>query len=513
MLRLVLQSVRTLLVIGLLATGASAQIFGPPPTIKSVRIIQENGVPSVEIVTKGGPVVPQIQALDSPPRLVIDLPNSRVGLTQKQIPVEKDKVRKIRVEQYKTNPPVTRIVLDLLEPYSFSWDGAGNRLMVRLKPPEDKMAGNKKKSPQPPGEASLNRVPTPVAIPVTGGEGAVVLAGPRLVSGSTITAGTQTAVVHVPRDGEVRICPGTTVTVTSSATARDLMLSLSTGGMEAHYIMGPAADTVLTPDFRILFAGPGEFHYAVSADSHGDTCVRALRGNASSAIVTELMGDRFYQVKPDEQAVFRGGQIDRVDANVPLECGCPPPPRIPSTDVAAAPHVSDLEVPTHASLGGSKDLPPSGAVAGAPETHEDPAADSSTPAASPTDSGAPGTGMTATNTTDSSPPAIPATLSSGPETAPLPPPKPGEVRVHVDAPMVFSAKERAARREAANQSAAASIPAAPIAVAQSLPAADSASRQVTLDRVDQPPPPPRKPKTHPGFFKRLGGMLSSIFKG
>jgi len=485
---------------GLLAVGLAAQTFGPPPTIKSVRVVQENGVPSIEILTKGGPVVPQIQTLDSPPRLVIDLPNSRVGLTEKQIPVEQDKIRKIRVEQYKSDPPVTRIVLDLVAPYGFSWDGAGNRLMVRLKPPENKMTGYKK-SPRPPGEASLNRGPIPVAIPVTGGEGAVVLAGSRLVSGSTITAGTQTAVVHVPRDGEVRICPGTTLTVTSSATARDLMLSLSTGAMEAHYTIGPAADTVMTPDFRILFAGPGEFHYAVSADSHGDTCVRALSGNVSSAIVTELMGDRFYQVKPNEEAVFRGGQIDRVDANVPLECGCPPPPRIPSTDVAAAPHVSDLDMPTHASLGGAKDLPPGGAVAGAPETREDPAP-ASTPESTPAGSAPASTPVTST------------TLSSGPETAPLPPPKPGEVRVQVDAPMVFSAKDRAARREAANQAAAASIPAAPIAVAQSLPPTDSASRQVTLDRVDQPPPPPAKPqKTHPGFFKRLGGMLSSIFKG
>jgi hypothetical protein len=460
--------VMTMTVVALVAAEVAAQTFGPPPLVTSVRIVHERGVPAVEILSSGGPVIPQIQTLDAPPRLVIDLPNSRLGLTQKRIAIQKENILAIRVDQYQKSPPVTRIVLDLLAPYGYSWDGAGHRLMVRLKPAGDAAANaGKKTSPfQPPTVAGMSLESAPAVVPVTSGAGAMAVAGSRIASGSSITAGSDTAVLRLAGGGEVRVCPGTSVSVTPSQTRRDLMFGMSTGALEAHYTLKASADTVLTPDFRILFAGPGEFHYAVSADAHGNTCVRALKGNTSSAIVSELMGDRIYQVRPAEQAVFRSGQIDKVDTEVPLECGCPPPSPQMLAEAQYAPNVPDSELPEKVRIGGNQ-MPAAAASGG-------------TLSAGASGSGAP--------------------LSSGPETAPLPASQPNDIHTQVDAPLVFTAKNRAA----------AGLP-PPAQAAKDLPVQDSSTRPVHLDAVIQAPQPEKKKEERRGFFQRVGGFFSGLF--
>jgi hypothetical protein len=462
--------VMTMTVVALVATEVVAQTFGPPPLVTSVRIVHERGVPAVEILSSGGPVIPQIQTLDAPPRLVIDLPNSRLGLTQKRIAIQKENILAIRVDQYQKNPPVTRIVLDLLAPYGYSWDGAGHRLMVRLKPAGDAAANaGKKSSPfQPPTVAGMSLESAPAVVPVTSGAGAMAVAGSRIASGSSITAGSDTAVLRLAGGGEVRVCPGTSVSVTPSQTRRDLMFGMSTGALEAHYTLKASADTVLTPDFRILFAGPGEFHYAISADAHGNTCVRALKGNTSSAIVSELMGDRIYQVRPAEQAVFRSGQIDKVDTEVPLECGCPPPSPRMLAEAQYAPNVPDSELPEKVRIGGSET--PAAAASGGTLSASAGASGSGTP------------------------------LSNGPETAPLPASQPNDIHTQVDAPLVFTAKNRAA----------AGLP-PPAQAAKDLPVQDSSTRPVHLDAVIQAPQPEKKKEERRGFFQRVGGFFSGLF--
>ena len=160
----------------------------------------------------------------------------------------------------------------------------------------------------------------------------------RVLSGSSVTAGEATASVRLVRGGEVRVCPRSSVSLTASPNGHSLMLAVGNGSIETHYTLASSADTILTPDFRLLLAGPGSFHFAIASDSRGDTCVRSLPSDTASIIVNETMGDGMYQVLPGGQVLFHNGTVKDASGEVPLDCGCPVPPDTSrtATDLAAA---------------------------------------------------------------------------------------------------------------------------------------------------------------------------------
>jgi len=155
-------------------------------------------------------------------------------------------------------------------------------------------------------------------------KGSVVLAnsGTSVLSGSSIEAGAQSATLKLERGGEVRVCEGTKLSVTSSQSGRELLLSLNTGNVELNYPLGTEADTLLTPDLRLMLPGPGTVHVAVRVDPQGDTCVQSLPWNVSAIVISESMGDATYQVKPDEAVLFKGGHLTEA-SRTKQNCGCP----------------------------------------------------------------------------------------------------------------------------------------------------------------------------------------------
>jgi len=437
--------------------------------IKSFRIVQEKDGPAVEILSTK-PLIPSIQAISDPARLVIDLPNARLETQQKRVSIQADQISSIRADQFQENPPVARVVVDLLAPRPYTWDAAGNRLVVHL----GKNPNQTRNSPfEPPTVPSLTSAPKPVVAAVRAA-GPLALSGNDRSSGSSITAGPDTAVLRLSSGGEVRVCPGTTVSVTPSQNRHNLMLSMNTGALEAHFALDASSDSVMTPDFRIALVGPGEFHYAISADNQGNTCVRALPGNTASAIVNELLGDRTYQVKATDQLVFRSGQLDRVDMAVPLECGCPPPrdPPLRATDNLPMQSRAPTEVPIAAH---SKDLPP---------VNASPAPVAETAHAER----APSTGAV----------SAPLGVSLAPN----------ELHVEVTAPLVFhAAGPPPAPVEDVRALPLGSRPPTVPPLAAPLPPAATETPKLTVPETASPNHAPVR-----GFFRKLGGFFAALFR-
>jgi hypothetical protein len=159
-------------------------------------------------------------------------------------------------------------------------------------------------------------------------KGTIMLAGTgmRVFSGSQVSAGVQPAVLRLARGGEVKVCPGTNLTVSASASGTEMLFSVSTGALEFHYTIDSGADSIITPDFQLRLTGPGEYHIGVGADQRGATCVRGLQRNTALVAVSEMLGDGRYQVQPREEVVFHDGRVNTAVAGALAHCGCPDPP-------------------------------------------------------------------------------------------------------------------------------------------------------------------------------------------
>src|SRR5215472_8750027 len=166
----------------------------------------------------------------------------------------------------------------------------------------------------------------------TTAQGPALLAGTGMsvVSGSQLSAGKSVATLRLERGGEVRICPNASITISApqnpvAQNTQELMMAMDTGSVELDYPLNDVADTLITPDFKLMLAGPGLFHFALGVNSRGDTCIKPMRGNSAGIIVSEMMGSGVYQVKSEEALLFVGGKLSG-RTNLVGDCGCPKPP-------------------------------------------------------------------------------------------------------------------------------------------------------------------------------------------
>jgi len=154
-----LPRVRAQLCIPILAVCAvvSAIARTPPTEVRSVTIVPGDNGPTIAIASSG-PVTPQLQIVESPLRLVIDVPGLLQATVRKRIPFRNEQVTGIRISQNQNDPPVTRIVVDLAGPVRYTWDALANRVNIRLRADDAATA-------KPPSVPAFSAGVQPVAVP------------------------------------------------------------------------------------------------------------------------------------------------------------------------------------------------------------------------------------------------------------------------------------------------------------------------------------------------------------
>src|SRR5919197_6172114 len=100
-------------------------------TIKRIAI--SNGEKGTELqINASQPVATDTRVLTDPDRVVIDFPGAVPGNQLKGFPVNRGQIKAVRTGLYTSNPPTTRVVIDLKAPVAYQVLPAGSGVVVKF---------------------------------------------------------------------------------------------------------------------------------------------------------------------------------------------------------------------------------------------------------------------------------------------------------------------------------------------------------------------------------------------
>ncbi len=112
------------------ATPAAGQ-SQPVPSIRRVQVLRSRGQVEIEVEASDR-IVPQTNRLTKPDRLVVDFVGAVPGPQLRNQAVNRDEVKSLRVGLFSSNPPVTRIVLDLNGPQPYQVFPSGRTVILKV---------------------------------------------------------------------------------------------------------------------------------------------------------------------------------------------------------------------------------------------------------------------------------------------------------------------------------------------------------------------------------------------
>jgi AMIN domain len=101
------------------------------PSIRRVQVLRGGGQVEIEIEASER-ILPHINVLTGPDRLVVDFVNALPGAQLRNLAVNRGEVRSLRVGLFSSNPPVTRVVLDLNGPQAYQLFPSGRTLILKV---------------------------------------------------------------------------------------------------------------------------------------------------------------------------------------------------------------------------------------------------------------------------------------------------------------------------------------------------------------------------------------------
>jgi AMIN domain len=118
-----------LLSVGFLSSYVQAQTA--PVAVEGIAVVGNQQGLGIRISTNG-PVTTEAQILTGPDRLVIDFPGALPGSGLRGLKLNQGEIRAVRAGLWRSDPPVTRIVIDLDGPTPYRLVPTAKAVLVRL---------------------------------------------------------------------------------------------------------------------------------------------------------------------------------------------------------------------------------------------------------------------------------------------------------------------------------------------------------------------------------------------
>ncbi len=309
--------------------------------IRHVGVHRQGGVLQIEIETSKR-VVPLTQVVTDPDRLVIDFADAVAGPELRNVPVNSGEVKAVRVGRVTSNPPVTRIVVDLKSPQPFQLFPSSKSVVVKVGDAANAVASAPKPAeiaPRPPAEQE----PTSTTIQLASISPAPMRTKPATLRVASAVTAQPAPAISVSRE-PVGIGPNAQirhVAVLKSGGATEIEI-------ETSQRVSPEVQAITGPDRLVIDfpqSTPGPLLRALAVNQGEVKGVRVALLSAKppvTRVVLDLKSAQAYQVFPSAKSV-----IVKLPDSMGVGAGTLSSPQIvavPETAQPAPPRAKNVEV-------------------------------------------------------------------------------------------------------------------------------------------------------------------------